>query len=156
MNFKNIINKLRESNYSISTMESCTGGGVSNAITNCSGASDVFYYGAVTYSNQFKIKMGVDSNIIDKYSVYSLECAKSMSKAISNFTNSTFGVGVTGKINRVDINNLYGEDNVVFISIYNKIKDSYRTSKIICVDGTRRKNKSLIINEVIKLIEEEL
>jgi hypothetical protein len=43
-----------------------------------------------------------------------------MSKAISDFTSSTYGVGITGKLGRVDINNLHGNDNVVFFSIYNK------------------------------------
>ena len=31
---KEIINRLKENNKTISTMESCTGGGVANAITN--------------------------------------------------------------------------------------------------------------------------
>ena len=36
-----IIEVLTKSNKTISTMESCTGGGVANAITNISGASEV-------------------------------------------------------------------------------------------------------------------
>lgn len=46
-------------------MESCTGGGVANAITNIEGSSRVFMFGAVTYSNEYKIKMGVNRNIIE-------------------------------------------------------------------------------------------
>ena len=83
MNFKNIVLELTRKNKTISTMESCTGGGVSNAITNCEGASEVLKFSAVTYSNDYKIKMGVSSDIIDKYSVYSMECAKEMSYNIS-------------------------------------------------------------------------
>ena len=56
-----IIKKLTKLDKTISTMESCTGGGLANAITNIEGASEVFKYGAVTYSNEFKIKMGVSS-----------------------------------------------------------------------------------------------
>ena len=73
-------------------MESCTGGGVVNAITNIEGASEVLKFSAITYSNEFKIKMGVDSNIIDKYSVYSIETAMEMSKNISKFSNSNYGI----------------------------------------------------------------
>ena len=54
----------------VSTMESCTGGAVVNAITNIPGASQVLKYSAVTYCNEFKIKMGVSKDVIDKYSVY--------------------------------------------------------------------------------------
>ena len=67
-NFKNVVSKLIEKGFTISTMESCTGGGVCNEITNVPGASSVLLFSAITYSNSFKIKMGVDSGIIDKYS----------------------------------------------------------------------------------------
>lgn len=111
---KEIIEKLTNLNKTISTMESCTGGGIANAITNIEGASEVFKFSAVTYSNEYKIKMGVDKNIIDEYSVYSMETANEMSKNISKFTNSNYGIGITGKLNRVDRFNPYGLDNVVY------------------------------------------
>ena len=79
MNYRDLVNKLIESNITISTMESCTGGGVSNAITNIEGASEILRFSAVTYSNEYKIKMGVSPDVIDKYSVYSGECADEMS-----------------------------------------------------------------------------
>ncbi len=117
---KKIVNKLIKNKETISTMESCTGGMLASEITNVSGSSEILKFSAVTYSNEFKIKMGVSSKTIDKYSVYSMEVAREMSKAISDFTSSTYGVGITGKLGRVDINNLHGNDNVVFFSIYNK------------------------------------
>ena len=114
---KRVVEKLKENNKTISLMESCTGGGVANAITNIEGASDVIKFSAVTYSNEYKIKMGVSKDVIDKYSVYSIQTANEMSYNIAKFANSNLGVGITGKLNRVDKNNPYGEDNVVFISI---------------------------------------
>ena len=66
---KDVVNRLKELNYHIATMESCTGGGVANAITNIPGASEVLLFSAVTYSNEYKIKMGVSADTIDKYSV---------------------------------------------------------------------------------------
>ena len=114
---KEVVELLIKEKKTISTMESCTGGGVVNEITSVEGASEILKFSAVTYSNEFKIKMGVSEDIIDKYSVYSRETADEMSKNISLFTNSNYGIGVTGKLNRVDINNPYGEDNIVYISI---------------------------------------
>ena len=55
--FKNIIEILTKNNETIATMESCTGGGVANAITSIEGASSVLKFSAVTYSNEYKIKM---------------------------------------------------------------------------------------------------
>ena len=151
---KRIVEKLKEINKTISTMESCTGGGVANAITNIEGASEVLKFSAVTYSNEYKIKMGVSNDIIDKYSVYSMETAIEMSKNISEFASSNYGVGITGKLNRIDPNNLYGNDNIVYISIYDKDNNKFYNYDIEVKEQNRKENKELIINLIIeKLLE---
>ena len=149
---KRVIERLTELGKTISTMESCTGGGVADAITSIEGASEVLRFSAVTYSNEYKIKMGVDSNVIDKYSVYSPEVAREMSKNISEFADSNYGVGITGKLNRVDKNNPFGKDNVVFISIYDRDNDKYYDYSIEVKEKSRKENKLVVIS----LIEESL
>lgn len=151
-----IVDKLIESGRTIATMESCTGGGVANAITNIEGVSAAIKYSAVTYSNEFKIKMGVSKEVIDKYSVYSMETAHEMSKSISNFANSTYGVGITGKLNRVDKNNLHGDDSTVYISVYDSLNDKHYDSVIKAIKSNRKDNKDLVIEEVIKILLEIL
>ena len=149
---KNVVEKLKLLNKTVATMESCTGGGVSNAITNIEGSSSIFKFGAVTYSNEYKIKMGVNSDIIDEYSVYSMETADEMSKKISNFTISDYGIGITGKINKSDTANPFGEDNRVFISIYDRNMNKFYNSEVITTDGSRSYNKDIIINNVIEML----
>ena len=149
MNFKKIVDKLIEDNKTISTMESCTGGGVANAITNIEGASSVLKFSAVTYSNEYKMKMGVSKDVIDKYSVYSMETAHEMAFNISRFTNSDYGIGITGKLNRADENNNYGEDNEVFISIFDKENQMFIDSDVKVYEKTRKKNKNIVLNEII-------
>lgn len=149
-----LVNKLKENNKTISTMESCTGGGVANAITNIEGASSVIKFSAVTYSNEYKIKMGVSSDIIDKYSVYSMKTAEEMSKNISKFASSNYGIGITGKLNRVDENNLFGENNIVFISIYDKDNDKLYNYDVKVDKESRKENKEIVIDLIIeKLLE---
>lgn len=147
-----VVEKLRVLHRTISTMESCTGGGVANAITNVEGASDVIKFSAVTYSNEFKIKMGVSKDVIDEFSVYSMETAIEMSKNICRFTGSDYGVGVTGKLNRSDKNNLSGKDNVVYVSIYDALNDKFTNFEVSVEKNNRAENKAVIIN----LIEEKL
>ena len=149
---KEIIELLKSRNQTISTMESCTGGGVANAITNIEGASEIIKYSAVTYSNEYKIKMGVSKEIIDKYTVYSIQTAEEMSKQISKYTNSDYGVGITGKLNRVDKYNPYGEDNIVYISIYSKNDNKFHHGTVECTKETREKNKELVITTVIEIL----
>lgn len=153
---KSIIDYLNKNKKYISCMESASGGYLSSSITNISGASLVFKFSAVTYSNEFKIKMGVDSNIIDKYSVYSMEVAKEMSLKISKFTDSDYSVGVTGKINSPDPNNNYGDDSTIYISLYDKSNDKYYTSIIKAKNIERVENKELIVKEFIKLFKENI
>lgn len=149
---KELVEKLIRENKSISTMESCTGGGVANAITNIPGASEILKFSAVTYSNEFKIKMGVSSEVIDKYSVYSRNTADEMSKNISDFTSSTYGVGVTGKLKRSDINNPYGEDNKVYISIYDRENDKYYNETVTAIYEERKDNKELVIDKIVEML----
>ena len=60
MKLEEIVKILTKQNKTVSTMESCTGGCLANAITNIPGASEILKFSAVTYSNEFKEKMGVD------------------------------------------------------------------------------------------------
>ena len=152
MFMKEIIEKLSKLNKTVSTMESCTGGSLAGAITNVEGASEVFKYGAVTYSNEFKVKMGVSKEVIDEYSVYSMNTADEMSKNISKFSNSNYGIGITGKLNRQDINNMSGEDNIVYISIYDRDNDSFYNKKVTVIYKTREENKQFVIDNVIELL----
>ena len=146
---KRVVEKLIELNKTISTMESCTGGAIANAITNIPDASKVIKFSAITYSNEYKIKMGVSKELINKYTVYSIEVARDMALAIANFTNSNYGVGVTGKLKKIDNNNLVGEDDIVFLVIYDKDNNKYYDIKIkLCFDN-RIDNKNQIIHEFI-------
>lgn len=146
---KEVIEILTRINKTIATMESCTGGGLVNAITNIEGASEVLKFSAITYSNEYKIKLGVNSETIDKYSVYSIEVAREMAYNITNYSKSNYGIGITGKLNRVDKNNLYGENNVTFVSIYDKESNKYYDLTIEAIESTRALNKELIINKTI-------
>ena len=149
---KEVVELLIIKNKTIATMESCTGGGIVNEITNIPGASDVLKYSAVTYSNEFKIKMGVKEETISKYTVYSSNVANEMSKAISDFTLSDYGVGVTGKLKRFDKNNLTGDDSLVFISIYDRNNNKYYEEKIHVNEYSRVDNKQEVINIVASLM----
>ena len=149
-----IIQKLTLKKETISVMESCTGGALANALTNVPGSSEVFKFGAVTYSNEFKIKMGVKSSLIDKYTVYSLEIARDMAKVISEFTSSDYGIGVTGKLNKPDVYNMTGNDNLVFVSIYERKNNKYDDLKILVSSENREINKNEVLNQIkTKLLE---
>ena len=130
-------------------MESCTGGAIVNAITNVSGASSVLNFSAVTYSNEYKIRMGVSKDIIDKYTVYSKQTAREMALAISKFADSNYGIGITGKLGKRDPKNKCGNDNQVFMCIYDNDLDKYVDFDIFVDRDNRRDDKMEVLEEVI-------
>lgn len=156
MSYDVIVDKLKSMNKTISTMESCTGGAIANEITMVSGASEVLKFSAVTYSNEFKIKMGVSEKIIDEFTVYSEETAKEMSKKISDYTGSDYGIGVTGKINREDKQNPGGADDLIYVSIYDRENDSFYNKRLEAINASRRENKNRIAEFVCSMLESML
>lgn len=92
---KKLVETLSLRKETISCMESCTGGFFSNEITNTNGSSNIFKGSIIAYSNEFKIKFGVDKKVIDKYTEYSIEVANQMAKKSQEVLNSNWGVGIT-------------------------------------------------------------
>lgn len=155
-----IIEMLKNKNCYVATMESCTGGSVASEITNHSGASQVLKFSAVTYSNEYKIKMGVDADVIDRYSVYSMETAVEMAKNISLFANADYGIGITGKLNDPDPANEAGSNDEIFICIYDKAQEEEYCFTMNALNITRKENKERIIeaigNRFLEILNQEL
>jgi len=96
-NIKQTVNLLKRKKITLSIAESCTGGMLAQAITSISGASHIFKFGLVTYSNQSKIKyLKVPLKIIKKYGAVSRQCCLSMIKNLSKMTKAKLNIAITG------------------------------------------------------------
>ena len=92
-----IVVKFTKSNTTLAIAESCTGGYISNMITNISGASKVFERGIVCYSNLSKTTLlNVDPDEIAKHGAVSETVAKQLAKNIRVLSNVDIGIGITG------------------------------------------------------------
>lgn len=81
----------------IATAESCTGGMVASRLINYPGISESFLEGAVTYSNEAKMKrLGVKKETLDIYGAVSEETAREMAEGISKVSGADLGVSTTG------------------------------------------------------------
>ena len=147
-----MVRRLDERRKTIATMESCTGGGVANKITNISGASDVLKFSAVTYSSQYKINMGVSGETIDKYTVYSPNDAREMSKCNSDEALSDIGVGITGKMDVIDDTDERIKNNIIYVSVYDRETDSYLEREIVGSYKDRASNKEKVIDNIIDMV----
>jgi len=92
-----VVEILIKKNKTISTAESCTGGQLSNFITQINGSSQIYLGGVVAYSNQMKMEiLNVDKNIIENDGAVSEKVAFQMAEGIRKKTNSDIGIGITG------------------------------------------------------------
>lgn len=94
---KGIAKILKGKKLTVSVAESCTGGLISNKLTNISGSSEYFIAGIVAYSNSAKIKiLKIPENLLKKYGAVSKEVAKKMAENVRKLNNTDIGISATG------------------------------------------------------------
>lgn len=94
---KLIIDILKSQNKTISFAESCTGGLLSEYITNVSGASEVFMGSVVSYDNSVKHNvLNVPDDILMNYGAVSEECAAFMASGVKKLMKTNYAVSITG------------------------------------------------------------
>ena len=92
------INKLLiKKSKTIAIAESCTGGLLSNIITNTPGSSKYFLFGIVVYSNKAKTSLlKIPASHIKRYGAVSEKIALLMAKNVRILVSSDYGIGITG------------------------------------------------------------
>ena len=75
-----------------------------------------------------KIFIGVEEEIIQKYGVYSKECAEAMAKTVQEKLHTDIAVGITGTTGNIDPNNSDSVQGVVYFCI--RIKDKVNTFEV--------------------------
>ena len=81
----------------LATAESCTGGGVAQAVTQISGSSAWFDRGFVTYSNTSKEEMlGVSPETLKKHGAVSEATAREMAEGALQYSRAQITLAVTG------------------------------------------------------------
>jgi nicotinamide-nucleotide amidase len=92
-----VVRLLTEKRQTLALAESCTGGSVSNAITNVPGASAVLLAGLVTYSNQAKQRfLGVRAETLSTCGAVSEPVAMEMAEGARLTTGASYALSITG------------------------------------------------------------
>jgi nicotinamide-nucleotide amidase len=88
---------LNERGLRLSVAESCTGGLISNRITNISGSSVFFERGYVTYSNAAKVELlNVSEDTIAQFGAVSQQVAMQMAMGVRAACATDIGISITG------------------------------------------------------------
>ena len=88
---------LTERGETVSTAESCTGGLIARRLTELQGSSKFFMEGAVTYSNDAKVRtLNVRQETLDKFGAVSSETAEEMARGMRERATTDYAISVTG------------------------------------------------------------
>jgi len=134
----------------IAVSESCTGGLISQALTNISGSSKYFKLGMVLYSNNMKSKLlGINKKDIERFGAVSEEIAILMAKKVQTLAKTHIGLATTGFAGPKG-GNKKNPVGTVYIAL------SYRDlifSKKYKFNGTRTQIKNKAKNKSLLLIK---
>ena len=87
-----IVKKLLEKQYTVTTAESCTGGLLAGRILNVPGASSVYNEGHITYSNEAKERLlGVSHETLVRYGAVSRQTAEEMARGVAKAAKAEIG-----------------------------------------------------------------
>lgn len=87
----------RARGWHLATAESCTGGGVSERLTNVPGSSDVFVGGVVAYENRIKEEfLAVPADLLRDRGAVSDAVAKAMAEGAARRLKADLAIAVTG------------------------------------------------------------
>jgi nicotinamide-nucleotide amidase len=87
---------LRQCGCRIAVAESCTGGLVASRLTDVPGSSAYLLAAWVTYSNEAKVALGVNAEVILDKGAVSEDVAKAMAVAARQCATADYGLGITG------------------------------------------------------------
>jgi nicotinamide-nucleotide amidase len=80
----------------IATMESCTGGLLAATLTDVPGSSAYYKGGFVAYSNEMKIALGIDAQLMAQFGAVSAEVVEAMATTARQRLGADIGIGITG------------------------------------------------------------
>jgi len=144
---------LIKNKLTIAIAESCTGGLLCGRLINYPGISSVFMEGAITYSNQSKIKLlGVKPETLEKYGAVSQEVAKEMAEGIYKTANTNIGISITGVAGPGG-----GTETKPVGLIYIGICINGTTKvKKVNLNGSRNRVRNLITTNALDLLRREI
>lgn len=144
---------LIKNNITLSTAESCTGGMIASKLINCPGISSVFMEGAVTYSNDAKMRrLNVKAETLEKHGAVSAEIAEEMVRGIAEAAGTDAALSVTG-IAGPDGGTPEKPVGLVYVGLYYK-----GTTKVkkLNLSGTREKIRIRTTMEALDFLRREI
>lgn len=140
-------------NFTLSTVESITGGKLSNSIIKKAGASKFFKGSLVTYSIESKINiLQINEDLIHKFSPVSKEISYEMVKSGKKILNTDYCISTTGNAGP-STNDDFSKVGQIFISIATPQKI---ITEELSLTGSREEIIEIVVEKSHKLLLKNL
>ncbi len=144
---------LTKKNLKLATAESCTGGLISNLLTNVPGSSDFFLGGIVSYSAKVKrVILDVPEDLIEEYGVISAEVAKAMAFGARKCIRADIGLAVTGNAGPTSIEKGIDQGKQVGLIYIATTINGKSECKEYCFFGSRLDIKRRTANAALNML----
>lgn len=148
-----IIRELQQRELKLAVAESCTGGGLAEAIVRVPGASQVFQGGIVAYANAIKCELlGVTEEILRDHGAVSEACAMAMAQGALTCLHADIAVSTTG-IAGPKGGTPEKPVGTVYIGIASRLHGARAFHQLYSGDRTEIRTRS-ILTALIKLLEQ--
>ena len=138
----------------LAVAESCTGGLISDGLTDIPGSSAYFRFSAVTYSNDAKVTvLGVSPETIEKYGAVHEETARQMAVGTQRVAGAVYGISTTGIAGPEGGS---AEKPVGTVCIGLAAPGFSQGLRFYFSTGERRRNKRLFAAKALDLLRREL
>ena len=150
---KTIIDRLKQSNKTITFAESCTGGRIAAAFTAVSGASSILNGSVISYANEIKSQwLGVKEETLAKYGAVSKETVEEMLTGVLKMASADYAIAVSGIAGPTG-----GTDEKPVGTVYIGIKNSDRSIvQLHHFKGERESIQKQATKRAILLLEKNL
>ena len=144
---------LIEKKMTLAVAESCTGGLISNRLTDVAGSSAFFERSVIAYSNAAKVNLlGIPAGVIEKHGAVSEETARLMAEGIRKIAGTDLGLSSTGIAGPTG-----GSKDKPVGTVYLALSDSAQT---ICAHHVfrwdRKRNKHVFSEAALIMIKDFL
>ena len=144
---------LKSKNLSLSTAESCTGGGVAALVTSVPGSSEFFNGGIVAYSNEVKISLlHVSAETLERYGAVSQETVIEMVKGAMKALKTDCAVATSG-IAGPGGGTAEKPVGLVYIGCYLNGKTTVKECRFT---GNRMENRLHTVETALEMLKERL
>jgi nicotinamide-nucleotide amidase len=148
----NIVEALLSKNLTISAIESFTGGGFANAVTNIPNASKVFKGSIVAYTDEIKTSLAkLDQDLLNKYGAVSEQVTMALARNAKKQFNTDIAVAFSGNAGPTASENK--PVGLVYIAIIYKNKEILEKLELnMSREEIKKHSINYTINKILDII----